>query len=206
MLNFPKQAEVNKFLPKEKLLGSLSLRPALKESLKNDVRRFTITHELSPKSLNIPKGEQVAAVFVLEVALKRQEIDYRLFETLARQNKQHLLFVLLHEGGGQLAVFYGKLYKTGWMKDEDLNLAISGLNFDEVWDGFVAQVALEAPQSAAPTALPVAQQLARQEEAAKLQREIERLELRARSEKQPKKKFELVGQIDEMKKRLEGLG
>ena len=39
--------------------------------------------------------------------------------------------------------------------------------------------------------VPYEQALARQEEAAKLQREIERLEQRARNEKQPKKKFEL---------------
>lgn len=59
MLSFPKNTEINKFLPKEKFIAKLDLNTKLKESLKDDVKRFTITNELSPKSMNIPKGDNV---------------------------------------------------------------------------------------------------------------------------------------------------
>lgn len=204
MLNFPKSAAVGQPLYKEKLIDKLTLSAALKESLKDDVRRFTITHELSEKSINIPKGERVSAVFVIEVALKRRDVDNRLIEATAKQLERNILFVLRHENDGQLALFYGKLYKTEWMNVDRLTADISGLNFDEVWDGFIAQIALNVKPEV--DAAPVAEQLARQEEIAKLKREIERLESKARSERQPKKKYEIVGRVNELKKKLEGLG
>jgi len=204
MLNLPKSTEVGKFLPKEKLIDKLNLTPALKESLKDDVRRFTITHELSEKSLNIPKGDRVSAVFIIEVALKQKNIDYKLIEAVARQNAHKILFVLRHEDEAQIAVFYGKLYKNDWTGTRDLNVDISGFSFDEVWDSLVAQVALTVPVRVNIPALPVADMLARQEEIAKLKREIERLENKARKERQPKRKFEIVGKIHEMKRTLEG--
>lgn len=202
MLDFPKTTEVGKFLSKETLMSKLNLSAALKQSLKDDVRRFTITHELSEKSLNIPIGKNVSAVFVIEVILKRKDIDYKIIEAVAKQNPHKLVFVLRHENYGQLALFYGKIYKTEWMSEERLSAQIAGLNFDEVWDGFVAQIALDGEWN---SAVQIADQLAKQEQREKLLREIERLERKARSEQQPKRKFELVGRIGELRMKLEGL-
>lgn len=215
MLSFLKSTEVNRFLPKEKLIDKLDLSSALKESLKDDVRKFTITNELSPKSMNIVKGENVPAVFVMEVQLKRKDIDYRLIEAVAKQNKNKILFVLRYEDKvasvdlGQFAVFYGKLYRSEWIEYASLSIDVNGANFDVAWDGIVGQVALVRMETDklrdTSKDLPIDEQLARQEELARLEKEIERLERLARNELQPKRKFELVGKIGELKRKLEGL-
>lgn len=192
MLNLPKQTEVNKFLPKEKL--SAKLTPALKESLKNDVRRFTITHELSEASINMPKSECVSAVFVIEIALKGQKIDRQLIEAVAKQIPHKILFVLRRDDEAQLAVFHGRLYSREWISVSNLRIDIIGLNFDEVWENIVRQVAI--PNSTLHTQNST---LSEALHLAKLQTEIARLEKSARSEKQPKRKFELVGVIDKLK-------
>lgn len=202
MLNLLKTTEVNKFLPKEKLIDKLDLTPALKVSLKDNVKRFTIANELSPKSMNIPKGETVSAVFVMEVLLKQKNIDYKLVEAVARQNAHKLLFVLHHEDEMQLAVFYGKLYRGQWVKEKDLSIEIRGETFDAVWDNIVAQIALVKTDTVAK-AVPVAEQLAIQEERTRIEKEIVTLEKQARKEMQPKRKFEIVGEIGELKRKLE---
>lgn len=202
MLNLLKTTEVNKFLPKEKLIEKLDLTPALKVSLKDNVKRVTIANELSPKSMNIPKGETVSAVFVMEVLLKHKNIDYKLVEAVARQNAHKLLFVLRHEDEMQLAVFYGKLYRGQWVKEKDLKIEIKGETFDAVWDNMVAQIALVKTDTVAK-AVPVAEQLAIQEERTKIEKEIVTLEKQARKETQPKRKFEIVGEIGGLKRKLE---
>lgn len=204
MLDFLKSTQVNKFLPKEKLIDKLNLSPALKESLKDDVKRFTITNELSPKSMNIDKGETVSAIFVMEVLLKQKNIDYKLVEAVAKQNTHKILFVLRYENEAQLAVFYGKLYQSDWMAYSALSLTLSGTNLDEVWDRIVRQIALVSVTSQAST-VSLEDQLAIQEETEKLQKEIARLEKLARKETQPKHKFEIVGKVGELKRKLKEL-
>ncbi len=206
MLNFLKSTEINMFLSKEKLIAKLDLSTTLKESLKNDVKRFTITNELSPKSMNIKTGENVSAVFVMEVQLKQKEVDYKLIEAIAKQNAHKLLFVLHYEDEMQLAVFYGKLYRGQWVKQSDLNIEINGDTFDAVWDNIVGQIALTKTDTVTMHSdVLLEEQLAKQEEIAKLKREIERLEKQARIERQPKRKFEIVGKVGELRGELEGL-
>lgn len=140
----------------------------------------------------------------MEIALKKKEVDYKLIEAVAKQNPNKILFLLHYENEGQVAVFYGKLYKMNWAVYENIKLDVVGFNFDEVWDNFVSQIAIVMPELATDNDATIEAKLAKQEEIAKLERDIARLEKKAINEKQPKKKFEIVGKLDEMKKKLEG--
>lgn len=204
MLNLLKSTQVNKFVPKEKLIDKLNLSPVLKESIKDHVKRFTIANELSPKSMNIAKGEAVSGIFVMEVLLKQKSIDYKLIEAVARKNKHKLLFALSCKDEIQLAVFYGKLYCSDWVKQNDIQLEIKGDNFDAVWENIVAQIALVKTEVAIEQRdTSIATRLAKQEGRIKLKKEIDQLEKQARKETQPKRKFEIVGKVSELKKKLE---
>lgn len=72
---------------------------------------------------------------------------------------------------------------------------IKGLNMDAVWENVVVQIGSIQKQSGNT----LEQQIAQDEQRAKLEKEIARLEKLARAEKQPKKKFELVQRINELK-------
>lgn len=204
MLNLLKSTEVNKFLSKEKLIDKLDLSSKLKASLKDDVKRFNIANELSPKSMNITKGETVLAIFLMEVQLKKKNISYKLLESIAKQNPNKILFMLSFEDEIQLAVFFGKLYIGDWQKINEISLNIKGENFDEVWDNIITQIALRKTDiTENKNNVPVTQQLTMQEEMDKLKKEITRLEKLARTERQPKHKFDIVGKVSELKKKLE---
>ena len=77
---------------------------------------------------------------------------------------------------------------------------MQGLNLDSVWNNLVVQIGdikMEADRS-------LDEQIAVDDQRAKIQKETERLERFARAEKQPKNKFELVQQIQKHKEELEG--
>ena len=87
------------------------------------------------------------------------------------------------------------------MPESELTIKIDGLNLDAVWDNFIIQVGgveLEHGNS-------LEEQIAADERKEKLMKEIEKLEKQARSEKQPRKKFELVQQVNTLKKQIEKL-
>jgi len=69
---------------------------------------------------------------------------------------------------------------------------------DDVWTGFVSQIScvkIERGQD-------LDEQLAKNEQVERLNRDIEKLEKQARGEKQPKRKFEMVQELQKLKKEL----
>ena len=201
MLTFPSIAAVGRIMPKEAFYKRLTLSSEIRDNFVADVKRIVMEYKLAPDTINIAKGEEVSEILVLSIELKKQEMDYRIVENIARQNAHKLLFLLKFGNKGQLALYYNKLYKTGWMPLADINLDARGLDLDSIWEGFIEQVAL---QETVPVddRLSVPEKLKKQDAILKLQNKIEKLERLSRNEKQPKKRFELYTQLQGLKKKL----
>jgi len=87
---------------------------------------------------------------------------------------------------------------TPWQKTEDITVTLKGLDLNQIWENIIVQIG-EINMDAGNT---LEEQIALDEQKAKLQKEIAKLEKQARAEKQPKKKFELVQKINQFKKEL----
>ena len=201
MLTFPSIAAVGRIMPKEAFYKRLTLSSEIRDNFVADVKRIVMEYKLAPGTINISKGEEVSEILVLSIELKKQEMDYRIVENIARQNAHKLLFLLKFGNKGQLALYYNKLYKTGWMPLADINLDARGLDLDSIWEGFIEQIALQETVSV-DDRLSVPEKLKKQDAILKLQNKIEKLERLSRNEKQPKKRFELYTQLQGLKKKL----
>lgn len=202
MLKFPEKAFVGRNMPKEAFYKNLNLSSELKEKFVSDIKRISIEYKLSPDTLNLEKSGETSEILVLSIELKKQEPDYRLVENIARQNAHKLLFLLKFQEQGQLALYYGKLYKTDWTPLTDLKLEARGLNLDSIWEGFIEQIALQENIIPSCDSLTVDEKLKKQDTILKLQKEIDKLERLSRSEKQPKKRFELFTRLQGLKQKL----
>ena len=109
---------------------------------------------------------------------------------------QNLLLVLEYRGECRLAIYHTKFIQSEWQKAADCTVTLRGLDLSAVWQNVVTQVG-EIHVEEGNT---LEQQIEVDEHRAKVQREIARLEKLARKETQPKKKFELVQRINELKK------
>lgn len=186
-------------MPKEAFYRNLSLSTHLKDKFVSDIKRIILLNKLAPSTLNVAKGVEVGEILVLGAELKKKPPEYKLFETIARKNKHKIVFVLMYEDRAQLAVYYNKLYKTPWRSKDTHSLTVTGMNLDEVWKHFAAQIsgiAVEAGED-------FDEKLEKHERAERLKKEIARLEKLAQNEKTPKKKFELVVELQGMKKELD---
>jgi len=202
MLTFPSKSTVGRIMPKETFYKRLALSNELREKFVSDVKHIVVAYKLAPDTLNIEKDGEVSEILVLSIDLKKQAIDNRIVENIARQNAHKLVFLLKFQDQGQLALYYSKLYKTRWMPLTDLKLDARGLNLDNIWEGFIEQIALQEDIVSPCNSLSVAEKLIKQDTILKLQKEIDKLERLSRNEKQPKKKFELFTQLQGLKKKL----
>ena len=203
MISFPSSTSIGRLMPKEIFYKRLTMSNELKAKFVTDVRRITLENSLTKTTLKLEPGKSVTEILVIAIDLKKQEFDYRIIESIARKNKHQLVFILRYEDHGQLSVYYNKLYKTEWKQLNEMTLAAKGFTLDDVWHGFLEQVALQDDTITHRADDDIDAKLQRQDAILRLQKDIEKLEKLARGEKQPKKKFELYQQFQDLKKRLE---
>ena len=198
MLGLPKTTEMSKQLPKKAIYTKFQMNTAAKAKIDADISRITIVNEIAPNKVNIPAGEDVKSFFVLLVSLKKKEYDEKTIATLSKLIPQSILFVLEYENESRLAIYHTKVMQTEWKPTENQQIELHGLNLDTVWENIVKSLEFGVWNEE----LSLDENLALHEQQEKLQKQITKLEKQARTERQPKKKFELHQKITKLKKEL----
>ena len=203
MIDFPASTIVRRRLPKEAFYKRLPLTAALKQKFVSDVDRITVENSLTKGNLNLAKDSEINEILLLSIILKKQDFDGKIVEAIARQNPHKLIFMLVYDDERQLAVYHSKLYRTKWMKENNLSLTLAGNTLDEIWDDLVRQIAVSSEAVLKQEGQTIDEQLKTQDEIDRLNTLIKKTEAAAWKEQQPKKKFELYTRLQEYKKQLE---
>ena len=214
MLGFPQTTEFNKRIPKQKLYENMEVSPALKRVFVERIKLIYWRNKLAVSTVNIAPGETVTEIEVIEIKLASPQLNEAVLRQIDKEIPYHILFILSFNGkvqawtgykeaaeGGNKAFKVNKYYHTEWMPEHELNLKIEGLNMDAVWENLIIQVGgVEVGQGKS-----LDEQIQIDDQKAKMQKEIEKLEKQARNEKQPNKKFQLAQQVKTLKKQLDEL-
>ncbi|MCH4007701.1 MAG: DUF4391 domain-containing protein [Eubacterium sp.] len=203
MIDFPESTLVHKRIPKEAFYRHLPLSAALKAKFVSDVDSIVVANSLTKDNLNLAKESEIKEIMLLSITLRKQNFDGKVVEAIARQNPHKLVFLLVYEDERQLAVYHSKLYRTEWMKKEDLSLTLAGNTLDEIWDDLVRQVAISSEAVLQKKDQTVSEQLKAQDEINRLNKLIKKTETAAWKEQQPKKRFELYKKLQNYRKQLE---
>ena len=205
MIDLPEATRVNRRLPKEAFYKKLALNTAMKDKFISDIERIVVENSLTKENLNFSDDADVKEILLLSLTLKRPEIDNRILEVIARQNPHKLVFLAVYEDRRQLALYSGKLYKTEWMNESELQLSAHGFNLDQIWNNLIEQIALRKERAESVTKLSIGERLALQEQIIKLEKKIEKLEVDLVKEQQPRKKFDKFTELQKYKKELENM-
>lgn len=204
-IDFPEVTKIHRRMPKEAFYKQLQLTKSLKEKFIQDVDRIFVENSLTMENLHLTQESNVNEILLLSISLKKKEFDGKVVEAIARQNPHHLVFLLIFEDSRQLALYHGKLYRTQWMPEENLNLTANGFSLEEIWNGFIEQIALYEERVEAVDSLTIDQRLQLQEKIVKLEKQIAKTEAAAWKETQPKKRFNLYTRLQKYKQELEEL-
>lgn len=205
MIDFPASTIVRRRLPKEAFYKHLPLSAALKQKFVSDVDRITVENSLTKGNLNLEKDSEIREIMLLSISLKKQDFDGKIVEAIARQNPHKLIFLLVYDAERQLAVYHSKLYRTKWMKENNLSLTLAGNTLDEIWDDLVRQIAISSEAVLQRQDRTIDEQLKDQDEIDRLNKLIKKTEAAAWKEQQPKKRFELYSKLKDYQKQLEGI-
>ena len=199
MYGLPQRTEINKPLHKTKVFEKFDLTASQRDSFDADISRMFITHVVAESTIpTIKAGKEIADFYVIEVSLKRREYALKNIELLAKFIPRKILFVLHFEEKAQFAIHHTKLICSEWQQRNTLNVPLTGLDLDAVWENIVTTIGSITVQEGNT----LTEQIVIDDERAKLMKQIELLEKKARTEKQPRKKLELFEKLKELKKKL----
>lgn len=197
MYGLPISTERKQQLPKKAIYAKFEWKLAQREHFDADIARIDIVAVVSPDTVpGLGEGAVVKEFYVLAVQLKRREYDAKNILLLIRLIAQHMVFALRHEDQVQFAIFHTKLFTTAWQPVEQATLPLSGLSLDVVWENIVKAIGqIEVAEGHTLT-----EQIAVDDQRAKLLAQIATFERKMANEKQPRRKreyFELIKKLKE---------
>lgn len=200
MFSLPQSTEIRRQISKKLIFTKFQaeLKGERKTQFDHDISKIVILNEISPASINIPEGDQVKSIFVIQVVLKDKNYNERNLILLSKLFGQNMIYVLQYEEKYQLAIFQTRLLASDWY-EEEIKLVISGLSLDKVWEQMVSQIS----GIVASDERSLDEQIAIEEQKVQLQKKIAELDKKARKEVQSKKKYEMFQRMKEYQNKLE---
>ena len=200
MFALPATTEIKKLLPKKTIYEKFGLKSAQRDAFDADISRIDIVNVVSPSTVpGLKEGERVKEFYVLFVALKRQDYDEKNILLLTKLIKQNMIFALAYNDMVRFAVVHEKLFVMDWELLEEAALPLMGFDLDKVWEHLVITIGkFEVMEG-----VTMEEQIAIDGEKLKKIKLIKSLEKKLKVEKQPRKKYELFQQVQELKKQLD---
>ena len=196
MLGLPQSTEVKRSLPKAQLYRQFDWKPTWRDAFDAEVSCLDFVHWIAPKTVPaIATGAEVKEIFVVEVVLKQPTISNDNLLRLVKSIPQRIVWALTFEGKVQLAVWHTHLFTSERINVAEASLPLNGLDLNAAWQNIICtlgEFAVESDKS-------LTEQIKVNEEQAKLQAQIDRLDRQMRAERQPRRKNELFKQIKKMK-------
>jgi hypothetical protein len=183
-------------LPKAQLYRQFDWKPTWRDAFDAEVSCLDFVHWIAPKTVPaIATGAEVKEIFVVEVVLKQPTISNDNLLRLVKSIPQRIVWALTFEGKVQLAVWHTHLFTSERINVAEASLPLNGLDLNAAWQNIICtlgEFAVESDKS-------LTEQIKVNEEQAKLQAQIDRLDRQMRAERQPRRKNELFKQIKKMK-------
>jgi hypothetical protein len=106
MFAYPKQAELNRPVPKNKIYGYAKPSGAIRDRFISQVSEIIWKYKLAPETVNLPAKLAVHEIQVFEVALKTGEFAEDVLRTMDKAIPSLLFFELTYEGRVKFAAAY----------------------------------------------------------------------------------------------------
>lgn len=199
MYGLPANTLINQPIYKKAVFEKFNLKATERERFDADISRMILLARVSPAKVPaLVEGQEIKGFYVLQVILKRKDIDVKNILLLQKLIPQNLIFALQFEEQTQFCIFHTRLQQSAWMMTDEAIITLQGLTLDDVWNNIVATIGgLDAQAEES-----IEEQIINREQRDKLLRQIESLEKQCRAEKQTRKKYELHQQLIKLKEGL----
>lgn len=214
-INYPKQAAFGRNLPKNKIYEHSGANTRLKDLFVEQVEQIVWQYKLAPETINLPAKPGVPELQIFSIQLKTEELDLDVLRCIDGAVQFPIIFELSFDGRTEVIAAYKRpnesdasrwvlsdYFATGWLPSDvgrtamPLALDLGGL-YEQVLQRLIP---LPARQQES-----LADLVARVEQVAAKQREVEKAVSKLAKEKQFNRKVEINALLRQLKNELVAL-
>lgn len=214
-ISYPKQAAFGRNLPKNKIYEHSGANTRLKDLFVEQVEQIVWQYKLAPETINLPAKPVVPELQIFAVQLKVPELNLDVLRCIDGAVQFPIIFELSFDGHTQVVAAYKRpnesdasrwvlsdYFATAWLPSDieraamPLALDLGGL-YEQVLHRLIPTPA--RPQESLPDLV------ARVEQVAAKQREVEKATSKLVKEKQFNRKVEINADLRKLKTELDGL-
>lgn len=194
---------------------NLALNKQEKQELRDQIQLIQIIHQIDSQTTNIPVGNIVKQILVLEIHLNQQEFTTSLLEKLDERLGLYTVFILKFPlGKEELLIHYkealaqekdGKHFKIvrRFRTQEDCQIQFEGNDLDQVYEKLIKETGKNQLQSKLDGNLKESVELTAQLE--KLEKQAQRLKKQMYTEKSMRKQMEVKKDYQAVLKQIQEL-
>lgn len=214
-ISYPKQATFGRNLPKNKIYEHSGANTRLKDLFVEQVEQIVWQYKLAPETINLPAKPGVPEIQVFAIQLKTPELHLDVLRCIDGAVQFPIVFELSFDGRTQVVAAYKRpnesdasrwvlsdYFATAWLPS-DVERAAMPLALD--LGGLYEQVLHRLIPTLARQQEGLADLVARVEQVAEKQREVEKAASKLAKEKQFNRKVEINAELRKLKKELEEL-
>lgn len=216
MLGLPKTTDFNRRIPKQKFYDNLSVTPAIKRIFIDQIKIIYWRNKIAASTMNLAGGQTVTEIEVFEIQLNQPSLDEAVLKLIDKEIPYHILFLLTYEDKVQAWIGYkevtasgagafkvNRYYHTEWIPLDKLQLPLTGLNLDSVYENYVRQIAGDALNADSGEGLKEA--VDREKKQRELEKKIAALEAKIRKEKQLNRQMEMNAELKKIKHEVQNM-
>ncbi|WP_048714809.1 DUF4391 domain-containing protein [Streptococcus sp. 343_SSPC] len=194
---------------------NLALTKQEKQELRDQIQLIQITHQIDSQTTNIPEGNTVKQIMVLEIHLNQQEFTTSLLEKLDERLGLYTVFVFKFSSEkDELLIHYkealpqekdGRHFKIvrRFRTQEDCQIQFEGNDLDQVYEMLIKETGKDQLQSKLGDNLKESVELTEQLE--KLEKQAQRLKKQMYTEKSMRKQMEVKKDYQAVLKQIQEL-
>ena len=211
LYKFPPQAKVDRLIPKNKFYEQGKANTKIEQLFVDQVENIRWAYKLASSTIHLQDQEDLKEIQIFRVKSRVEDLDVSILSFIDKLILTPIIFEVVYQDKVKVVATYkrlnqadktkaviGQYYASEWLEDHDRVELPLYLKLADLYEHFIAQIlpiALSKDQENDNESFSIELQLQKSQQLESLQKQLDKLKSKLRTEKQFNRKVELNNQI-----------
>ena len=211
LYKFPPQAKVDRLIPKNKFYEQGKANTKIEQLFVNQVENIRWAYKLASSTIHLQDQEDLKEIQIFRVKSRVEDLDVSILSFIDKLILTPIIFEVVYQDKVKVVATYkrlnqadktkaviGQYYASEWLEDHDRIELPLYLKLADLYEHFIAQIlpiASSKDQENDDESVSIELQLQKAQQLENLQKQLDKLKSKLRTEKQFNRKVELNNQI-----------
>ena len=221
LYKFPQQAKVDRLIPKNKFYEQGKANTKIEQLFVDQVENIRWAYKLASSTIHLQDQEDLKEIQIFRVKSRVEDLDVSILSFIDKLILTPIIFEVVYQDKVKVVATYkrlnqadktkmviGQYYASEWLEDHDRVELPIYLKLADLYEHFIAQIlpiALSQDQENDDESVSIELKLQRAQQLESLQKQLDKLKSKLRTEKQFNRKVELNKHIHALESDLKKL-